>query len=45
MAMLAGGQIIKKIVKKSLQPPENAGLDAFEFNTKSRMVSHLRSTI
>ncbi|RLN51353.1 hypothetical protein BBJ29_008641 [Phytophthora kernoviae] len=43
MAMLAGGQIIQKLVKKSFAPPAGEGLNAFAFNVKSRMV--LRNTI
>ncbi|RLN91534.1 hypothetical protein BBJ28_00015803 [Nothophytophthora sp. Chile5] len=37
MAMLAGGQMIEKMVKTSFSPPEGEGLNAFAFNVKSRM--------
>ncbi|RLN97599.1 hypothetical protein BBJ28_00011436 [Nothophytophthora sp. Chile5] len=43
MAMLAGGQMIEKMVKTSFSPPEGEGLNAFAFNVKSRMA--LRNTI
>lgn len=37
-ALLAGGQMIKKVVKKSFDPPEGEGLNTFDFESKSRMV-------
>lgn len=37
-ALLAGGQVIKKVVKKSFSPPEGEGLNTFDFESKSRMV-------
>ncbi|TDH70017.1 hypothetical protein CCR75_008223 [Bremia lactucae] len=35
MAMLAGGTMIKKLVKKSFAPPEGKGLNCFVFDVKS----------
>ncbi|DBA04412.1 TPA: hypothetical protein N0F65_010008 [Lagenidium giganteum] len=37
LAVLAGGNIIKKLVKRSLAPPDGEGLHTFEFEVKSRM--------
>ncbi|GAB9472160.1 Serrate RNA effector molecule [Globisporangium polare] len=42
-ALLAGGQMIKKVVKKSFDPPEGEGLNTFDFESKSRMA--LRSAL
>ncbi|KAF1784998.1 heme oxygenase-like, multi-helical [Phytophthora cactorum] len=38
MAMLAGGTMIKKLVKRSLAPPEGEGLNCFAFDVKSNKV-------
>lgn len=38
MTLLAGGQTIMKVVKKSFDPPEGEGLNTFDFGAKSRMV-------
>lgn len=38
-AILAGGQIIRKMVKKSFSLTDEQGLNTFEYNAKSRMVS------
>lgn len=35
MAMLAGGMMIKKLVKRSFAPPEGEGLNCFAFDVKS----------
>ncbi|KAG6623425.1 Heme oxygenase [Phytophthora cinnamomi] len=43
MAILAGGMMIKKLVKKSFKPPEGEGLHAFAFDIKSNKA--LRETI
>ncbi|KAE8901173.1 hypothetical protein PF005_g17918 [Phytophthora fragariae] len=43
MAMLAGGMMIKKLVKKGFKPPEGEGLNAFAFDAKSNKA--LRDTI
>ncbi|KAG3025640.1 hypothetical protein JG687_00013895 [Phytophthora cactorum] len=43
MAMLAGGTMIKKLVKRSFAPPEGEGLNCFAFDVKSNKV--LRDTI
>eukprot|EP00644_Phytophthora_capsici_P003776 jgi/Phyca11/564464/estExt2_Genewise1.C_PHYCAscaffold_150053 len=38
MAMLAGGMMIKKLVKRSFAPPEGEGLNCFAFDVKSNKV-------
>uniref|UniRef100_H3HB61 SAC3/GANP/THP3 conserved domain-containing protein n=1 Tax=Phytophthora ramorum TaxID=164328 RepID=H3HB61_PHYRM len=43
MAILAGGVMIKKLVKRSFKPPEGDGLNAFAFDVKSNKA--LRDTI
>lgn len=43
MAMLAGGAMIKKLVKRSFAPPEGEGLNSFAFDVKSNKA--LRDTI
>ncbi|OWZ14046.1 Heme oxygenase [Phytophthora megakarya] len=43
MAMLAGGMMIKKLVKRSFAPPEGEGLNCFAFDVKSNKA--LRNTI
>ncbi|KAL4128733.1 hypothetical protein PRNP1_007853 [Phytophthora ramorum] len=43
MAILAGGMMIKKLVKRSFKPPEGDGLNAFAFDVKSNKA--LRDTI
>ncbi|CAI5729029.1 unnamed protein product [Peronospora effusa] len=43
MAMLAGGVMIKKMVKRSFTPPEGQGLNCFAFNVDSNKA--LRHTI
>lgn len=43
MAMLAGGVMIKKLVKRSFAPPEGEGLNCFAFDVKSNKA--LRDTI
>ncbi|KAG7385766.1 Heme oxygenase 2 [Phytophthora pseudosyringae] len=43
MAMLAGGMMIKKLVKRSFAPPEGEGLNCFAFDVKSNKA--LRDTI
>ncbi|CEG45367.1 Heme oxygenase [Plasmopara halstedii] len=43
MAMLAGGMMIKKLVKRSFALPEGEGLDCFAFDVKSNKA--LRDTV
>lgn len=37
-ALLAGGQLVRKFVKKSFEPPAGEGLHVFDFGSKSKMV-------
>ncbi|ETN06355.1 hypothetical protein PPTG_13703 [Phytophthora nicotianae INRA-310] len=43
MAMLAGGAMIKKLVKRNFAPPEGEGLNCFAFDVKSNKA--LRDTV
>lgn len=44
IALLAGGQMIRKMVKKSFALPDEQGLETFGFSVKSKMVRGSNST-
>ncbi|TYZ57745.1 hypothetical protein PybrP1_001243 [[Pythium] brassicae (nom. inval.)] len=46
-ALLVGGQMMRKFVKKSFEPPAGEGLNIFDFGSKSKMAlrSALKDTV